>query len=158
MFIKNVKKTALAEGGSTLIEVLIATLVVGLILTAVASVMTISVKNTAQLRYQASATSRSQTALESFRRERDFLGWEAFAQKLQTGTYCVNIPPLTSAQFISLPSNACTGGVVEIGSEFRTEAEVAQSTDQIRVEMVTRWTDGVRAREERLTQIFRKFQ
>jgi len=159
--IKTMKKNQL-EAGSTIIEVLIATVVVGMVMTAVAALMTVSIKNTALLRYRAAATTQAQSGLEIFRRERNLLGWESFFESLDTSVYCLNTMPANSTEFVALPAGECQNTIQLLGNSFEREALVTKidgasdADDEIRVELVLRWLDGVRSQSVTLTQIFKK--
>jgi type II secretory pathway pseudopilin PulG len=153
------RRAAQSQAGSTIIEVLIATLVVSMVMTAVAAVMTVSVKNTGQLRYRAAASSQAQSALEIFRRERNLLGWESFYAETPGGTYCLNTLPANTAAYVALNLGSCSGTYSHIGNNFEREAIVTKGATDVRVVIVVTWSDGTRtpAPEVRLTQIFRKF-
>lgn len=148
-----------SQAGQTIIEVLIATLVVGMVLTAVAATLTVSVKNTAQSRYQEVARTRAQSGLEVFRQARNTIGWGEFSDKLGTGIYCLNSLPVGTDGFLAMPSGACSDSVLMIGTDFVREAYVTQlSPDEIRVELAVGWIDGTLDKEVRLTQVFRRYE
>lgn len=147
-----------SQTGSGIIEVIIATLVVSLVLTAVAATLTVSVKNTAQSRYQEVARSRAQAGLEVFRRERNTLGWQSFRSALGTGTYCLNNLPANSSAFTTMSSSQCSTGVSLIGTEFRRNAVVTVvNPNEVKVDLAVTWIDGSLNKEVKLTQIFRKY-
>lgn len=147
------------ESGQTIIEVLIATLVVGMVLTAVAATLTVSVKNTAQSRYQEVGRARAQSGLEVFRRERNNLGWQEFVNVLSNGTYCLNALPADSTEFEAMSTGACPSGVAVIGTDFVREATVEiLSADDVRVEVSVMWQDGALDKEVKLTQIFQRYE
>jgi Tfp pilus assembly protein PilV len=105
------KRRSQRQLGQTIVEVLIATAVVGTVLTAVAGALTFSVKNTAQARYRALAASQAQDAVEVFRRERALLGWESFQAEINPGVYCYNTLPTNSTQFFAVTPGACGSGL-----------------------------------------------
>lgn len=151
------------QTGSSIIEVLIATVVVGMVMTAVAALMTVSIKNTALLRYRAAATAQAQSGLEVFRRERNLLGWESFFEALSTGDYCLNTLPTTSIEFETMPEDDCNGATTQLlGNAFVREATVTKTDavsdndDEVKVELILSWVDGVRPQSVKLTQIFKK--
>lgn len=148
-----------SQSGQTIIEVLIATLVVGMVLTAVAATLTVSVKNTAQSRYQEVARARAQSGLELFRRERNKLGWQTFQASLVSGTYCINTLPDSSMAFDALSPGACGNGVAVIGTDFTRDATVTVvSNDEVKVDVLVKWIDGVLNKEVKLTQVFRRYE
>lgn len=84
-----------AQAGMGLIEVLIAVMTTALMLTAVAILMTMSIKNSAEARYREVANSRSQDVIEFFKRKRATEGWETFWNYVNVrggtfDTFCVN--------------------------------------------------------------------
>jgi type II secretory pathway pseudopilin PulG len=157
------------QRGSALIELLIATLVVGVVITAVASGLTYSVKNTAESRSREVATSLAQEGLEFLRRERDTKGWTffqdtLFPDTLAVRTYCI---PTTTGGLGSLISSPCsssnpshkitTDGLP--GSAFYREAEVEKVLDgegkRVRVIMTVSWDAG--SNQPRSTELVKEF-
>jgi len=147
------------QSGQTIIEVMIATLVVGMVLTAVAATLTVSVKNTAQSRYQEVARAQAQSGLELFRRERTKLGWQEFQNVINNGTYCLNVLPADSTAFAAMSPTPCSSGVAVIGTDFTRDATVTVvSADEVKVEMSVKWVDGVINKEVKLTQVFQRYE
>lgn len=148
------KRQLFNQLGQSIIEVLIATGVVGAILTAVAATLTFSVKNSAENKYRAVATTKAQEAIEVFRRERSFLGWETFVSSLGGGgVYCLNTLPPDSASFTTMTSSECEVGIAEAGTEFTREAVVTFPTaSSVRVQSIVTWYDGVMQRDVTVTQ------
>jgi len=146
------------QSGQTIIEVLIATGVIALVMTAVAAGLTLSVQNSSQAKYRALATKMAQESNELFRRERDRLGWESFYEVLQADgvlvTYCIGETiPATTQDFIDLSAGACGGGFPFAGTSYERETTVELvSADLVRVETDVTWTDGTRERSVVLTQ------
>lgn len=77
------------QTGSTLIELLIATLVTGSVLVAVAINMMSSIQRTAHARYTDIATTLAQESLEALLRDRAKLGWDGFLATYPAGNYCL---------------------------------------------------------------------
>lgn len=75
--------------GSTLIELLIATMIVGTVVTAVAAGVSNSVKNNAESRYREIATVLAQQGMEVLRTQRGALGWVPFHNTITAGTFCM---------------------------------------------------------------------
>lgn len=147
-----------SQAGQTIIEVLIATVVVAMVLTAVAATLSVSVKNTSQARYQEVARTMAQSGLEVFRRERNILGWQAFHNALNSGSYCLNTLPADSSAFTTMPTGVCSSDTTVIGNNFRRNAEVTVAgLDEIRVTVSVTWVDGTLNREVELTQVFRQY-
>lgn len=153
-FIKNKK-----QKGSSMIEILIATGVVGLVMTAVASGLVLSVKNSAISKYKVLSATRAQEAMEVFRREKVLLGWAQFYESLSANTYCVNTLASDSAQFKAMETGACSDGDFIAGTSFTREALVnITSPDEIRVEIVVDWLDGDIQRNSNLIQEFKQYE
>lgn len=147
-------KTKLAKtAGQTIVEVLVAVAVLGLVLTAVAAMLTLTVKNAAESRSKALATQRAQEAVEVYRRERKVLGWTEFLANVGDGTFCLNILPTNSDEFKALANGECTEGVPEAGTEFIREVTVSQpAAGVVKIEATVGWTDGNKSRSVVVTQ------
>lgn len=144
--------------GSSMIEILIATGVVGLVMTAVAAGLVLSVKNTSISKFKVLATTRAQEAMEVFRREKVILGWGQFYDVLATGTYCLNSLPADSTAFKALSTGACASGAKIAGTEFLREGLVNfVNSQEIRVEIVVSWTDNDVPRSVNLIQEFKEY-
>lgn len=74
------------QQGLGLIEVLIAVMTTALMLTAVAILLTMSLRNSAEARYRDIATSESQEVIEYLRRQKFILGWELFWDEIDSGS------------------------------------------------------------------------
>lgn len=153
------RKQLSSQSGQTIIEVLIASVVVAMVLTAVAAALTVSVRNTAQSRFQEIARSRAQSGLELYRRERTALGWQAFRNTLTDGVYCINTLPANSTQFTALSHGACSTGETVIGNNFTREARVTTNgPDEVRIDITSGWVDGTLDKEVTLSQIFQRYE
>lgn len=145
--------------GAGMIEILIATGVVGLVMTAVASGFVLSVKNSAIGKYKILASTRAQEAMEVFRREKVLLGWSQFYETLSASTYCLNELASDSAQFKSMTAESCDGDNFIAGTSFTREALVEViSPEEIRVEIVVEWLDGDIIRSSNLIQEFQEYE
>jgi Tfp pilus assembly protein PilV len=140
------------QAGQTVIEVLIATGVVALVMTAVAAAMTVSVKNTAESKYRSLAVKLNQESIELFRRERDRMGWESFREVVNadgvTVTYCLGSAlPTTSQSFIDLTNSAECNTFPQAGTAYTREvvATVA-NPDLIELQATVSWADGTQTR------------
>lgn len=74
--------------GSTVIEVLIATVVVAFALTALAMLMTNNVKNSAEADYREAAAGIVQDTMEKLRQRKSTEGWSTFSTDPYSGTGC----------------------------------------------------------------------
>ena len=143
--------------GQTIIEVLIATVVVAIVMIAVAAALLLSVKNTAQSKYKGLASSRAQEAVEYFRRQRSLLGWTRFFETINAGTFCLNVLPITSEELGELGDGACEAGVALAGTEFKREAWIdVIAANAIRVEIQVSWLDAGVRRNVSLVQEFKE--
>lgn len=83
--------------GSSLIEILVATGVVGLILTAITASLTYSIKLNAEARYRDLATQAASQAMEVIRREKALRSWQGFSTIFFSGgseaIYCLAALP-----------------------------------------------------------------
>lgn len=148
-----------SQAGVGMIEILIATGVVGLVMTAVASGFVLSVKNSAISKYKVLSATRAQEAIEVFRREKVLLGWTQFYESLSTSTYCLNSLAIDSDQFKSMPTGPCADSSVIAGTNFTREAFVdIISPQEIRVEIIVEWLDGDVLRSSNLIQEFKEYE
>lgn len=144
------------QAGQTVIEVLLATAVVGVVMTAIAIGLTLSVRNTSEARLRAYASVQGQQVMEVFRRERVINGWGTFRSNLTTGDYCFNTLPSSLADFAN-HTGECTEGISSQGTEFRTNAEVIVGPDSVAVTIRVSWIDGSRTPSVTLVQEFRPY-
>lgn len=141
--------------GQSIIEVIIATLIVGLVLTAIASGLTLSIKNTAQTQLRELSTNFAQEGLEVFRRERNMLGWTSFAEALDSNEYCLNILPQDSAEFATMPTGECSNGTAIAGTTLTRNATVTiLSADRIQVQIVVEWQEAYQTNSVEVYQVF----
>jgi len=141
-----IKYSAGQQPGQTIIEVIIATGVVVLVMTAIMAGLTLSLKNTAQAKYKALASKLAQEGIEAFRRERDLLGFESFRAGLASQTYCLPSIPSQLSQF---GAGTCgdADGITMTGVTFFRQAEVVGATDNdpVVVEVSVTWLDPTAA-------------
>jgi type II secretory pathway pseudopilin PulG len=76
------------KAGNTIIEILVATAVVGVILTALAVSMSSSIQNSAEAQYREVATRYAQDAMETIRKDKTILSWSSFSDSSHNGTWC----------------------------------------------------------------------
>jgi Tfp pilus assembly protein PilW len=156
-FFRNIQKNQVKnQSGQSIIEVLVATVVVALVMTAIAATLTSSLRNTTEGKFRSYASAHGQEAMEIFLRERSLLGWQQFQEAVISGQFCMNELPADSAAFISMSAGTCSGGIAYSGTEFVREAQVSiASADEIMVEVFVTWQDNGRDREVSLVQVFR---
>lgn len=124
------------DHGQTLIEVVVALSVLVIILLAVVSVLSKSVKNAAYSRNYSLATGYTQEAIEKIRLYRDQHNWATFL------TDCNNIPGLVvpPAPFTRATSCSCTGTPTDT-CEVTTSVSWTDSTGTHRSESKTNFTN-----------------
>ena len=147
------KFTKLGRGrGSGMIEILIATGVVGIVMTAVVSGFVLSVKSTTVGKNKVLASTRAQEAMEVFRREKVLLGWAQFRDSMKEDSvngsaYCLDALPSDSETFRAMQAGACGEDVLVTDTIFSRQASVyffpdADNIDKIRVEIVVDWAEN----------------
>jgi len=151
--------------GSTLIELLIATMVVGLIVTAVANVITHSIKNTGEARYKQVATSLGQEVIEFVRSEKNRKGILNLKNTLVSGSYCFSKLPI-DLELANIPTaGACNfsveGDVVAMaGTNFTRDMIVSVSQAgasgpySMNIKVTVSWIDGEATKTVELIQKF----
>ena len=148
--------------GSSLVEIVIVTGVMGLVLTAIVAGLTLTLKTNADSEYRSRAVQRTQEAMEVFRRERTVRGWDAFLASFTDGaTYCLDDLPTPAAAFVV---GACTDdeSLVISGIDFYRQAVVTIDTivptdPKVTVSLTTTWDSGSGERSVDLVQQFRQF-
>lgn len=94
------------QGAFTFVEVLVATLLVTLVMTALGSMMALSMRVAEANEMEQLAQLKAQQTMEFFRRERLVRGWEDFYNSLQDNTtYCLNTLP---ANIASIYEGSCS--------------------------------------------------
>lgn len=137
------------QTGSSLIELLIAIMVVGVVVTGVAYALTQSVKNTAESRYRELATAMAQDSIDLFRREREAQGWRAFTSLFTTSqqTFCFNSFPTTiDAAVLTNRSGQCGPGNTFQASRTTFQREIEVYTDApsetLTINVIMTWNVG----------------
>lgn len=148
--------------GSTILEVLIATLVVGTVLTAVAASLTNSIKNSSEAEYRKIATRLAQEGLEIVRKEKYIKTWTSFKNDTS------HIPAIDSAwQCMDTESLAYTLPKVNITTcppitlsnpptSFYRGIQLSILGEGVKVRVRVGWKDGSNTRDVVLEQTFRE--
>lgn len=150
--------------GSTLIEVLIATVVLTTVLIALVSVLTYSIKSTSESKSRSVATSLAREAIEVFERQRAILTWSGFNTYLGgNNQFCLaDLPAFESncdAQTCpKFSSGQCTADdVVTVAqTDYLREATVSYSANAVIVTINVSWPD-IRG-ETRSTSLTKEFR
>lgn len=143
-----------SQRGNTLIELLIATFIVGMVLTGVAISLTYSIQREAISRYREGATSLAQEIAEYFLLERAQKGWQGFADGYSNGTYCydaTSVPEVTPQTTIPvvLPCAATTS----TGMDFSPSIVITKtSSTQVHAEITISWEVDTTAKTYVLNQ------
>lgn len=144
---KNNKKVLSKKNsqGSSLIELLIAVMVVSSVVTATAIAMTYTLKNSAEVRHRDLAVNLAQDGVELFRREREAKGWNGFFSWIPGGnsTMCVKgVEPVVGS------FTPCGTGdtFVVSNTTYKREVIITKSTTapniSVKVEVVVTWDVG----------------
>lgn len=135
-----------AQRGSSLIELLIAIVVVGTIVTAVAFALTQSVKNTAETRYRELASTMAQDVIDVMRKEREVQGWVPFYGYFSDGTtlYCFNqLPNSIDTSSLASRSGPCGPAQYAVSrTSFQREVAVTRSSGTLEMLVTIRWNIG----------------
>lgn len=150
--------------GSTIIELLISLVIVGLVVTAVATSATYSIKNTGEAKNRQFATSLAQQVVEKSRVEKNSMGFPNFKNAVGANTYCFDTIPsdFTPASLATLTLNGCNvGEVVAAGgidftryatfSPLDTDSPPDLEIDTIEIEVFVEWTESGDTRSVQVT-------
>ena len=151
-------KKITTQAGQSLIEILLVTVVVATILTAIAASSSMSAKDTAENKRRSMATSLVQESLELFHRERYAIGWESFQAALESDVYCLDAIPTDSSSFTSLTTGSCGDEELITGTEFQREVELTIQADEVKVVSTVTWLDGDKPKQVVAEQTFKDIQ
>lgn len=164
-FLKTIIQNKKSIQGFSLIELLIATTVVSLTLTAIATILTYSIKVNDQAIFREIATKKAQEGMDFFKRERVILGWNNFYSLLGS-SYCLNQIPQPS---VSSDNNAfddlsisCTDYEIPVTGapvEFKREVDISKSAgDTVSITITVSWPKGdFDSLSVELTQDFKQY-
>ena len=124
------------DQGSTLIELVIAILVAGVILVGVAIGIMSSIQQTAAARYREIGTTLAQAGMEVFHKERARLGWQNFVTTYTGANYCVNQETKT------IESAPCDTVITQLGHDFNRNVVVTNNGTTVDVEVTVDWIAG----------------
>lgn len=155
-------KTKITKAGNTVIEILIATVVVGVILTALATSMTASIQNSAEAQYRETATRLAQDAMETFRKDKNVLSWNLFLATPATGIYCVpaNFTTVSGVSFTSANLSSISGCsahvITQNNMSYYRAFEKSGSGNSAKITVYVYWNVGV-TNKERSTSVEQTF-
>lgn len=132
--LKKRKNRQKKQGAFTFVEVLVAVTIVALVMTALGSMMALSVRVAEANEMEQLAQMKAQQSIEFFRRERLVRGWNIFSDNLTNSTYCLNTLPDT---IVSLTTGPCSSPQTDFNFfYYNIEANIINnSTDQIDVQI-----------------------
>ncbi|MEA2056610.1 MAG: prepilin-type N-terminal cleavage/methylation domain-containing protein [Patescibacteria group bacterium] len=151
--------------GFSLIELLIATTVVSLTLTAIATILIYSIKVNDRAIFREIATKKAQEGMDFFKRERVILGWNNFYSLLGS-SYCLNQIPQPSVSsddsaFDNLSISCVDYEILVTGAsaEFKREVDISKSGgDTVSITMTVSWPKGdYDSLSVELTQDFKQY-
>lgn len=148
--------------GSSLIELIISVMVVGLVVTAVAAASSYSIKNTGEARYKQVATTLGQEVIELMRSEKHRLGYINFDNAFSSSDYCFISPVITDFGDDNATLNSISGDcdvnetIVIAGGTFTRQAAVTHPSEITRVVVTVSWDDGDDTRSVELIQEFKE--
>lgn len=133
------------DKGSTIIELLVITSILGLVLTALVIALTYNIRSNAEVAYRETATSLNQQALEVFMKERVALGWDVYWSRLGNSgaTHCINKPfSAVESGFASV--GKCNNSTFVVDKvEYQREVVINKdSNNMITFEVTTYWNIG----------------
>jgi type II secretory pathway pseudopilin PulG len=146
------KKTK-KQAGQSLIEVIVATGMVGLVLTAIVAGIALGIRNSRFSKNQSLATRFSQEALEWTRLFRDEVGWQPFYNSVSGDgnpvTYCFSQIPADFESFDLLETGTCDGVKIQDpygeDTEFEREVEISLDSNPPQSAVITvivAWQEG----------------
>lgn len=142
--------------GGSIIEILVALAVVGLVLTAITFSLSFSVKNSAQAEYRQIATRYAQEYIEILRLERSRLGWSDFSRDLDgANNHCFasnQNPDLTALATGTNCDVAHANPPITFNRTFAGELV----DDEANVTVTVTWDDGGQPRSVTVQQRFRE--
>lgn len=145
------------QQGSTIIEAILITAVVGLVLVTIVSVLVLVVRNQRFSADQQTATRYAEEALEWLHKQRDQAGWEGFYDNIGAQTYCMASLPAALANLSTQdPCDPITANTTFTRTlQITPAAGPPQSATA--VSTVT-WTDNDKPYEVELTLILKQRQ
>ena len=148
------------QTASTLIEVLIAVSIIALVLTAVGSMISMSIKLADSNEKQQLALQKAEEALEFFRKERSINSWSSFSTPLVGGAvYCINSLP-DSVVNLSAKLGVCADDDVLEAARYRFKRQVTinfNSASNVRIEIDLDWQEGTKVKNLSLEQSFENY-
>lgn len=162
--------------GFSLIEILVAAFVVGVALTAIATVLTYTINLSDQGVQREAAVQLAQEGIDFFKRERVILGWNDFVNELSSSTYCLEQIPdpslsAASSAFDALVSDGQDGACQDVDGnivyaisqdgvpqDMLREANVTEASGVVTIQVEVRWPkDATQDYQVQLEQELRQY-
>lgn len=147
------------SAGQSLIEVLVATTIITIVMTAIAAALTFTIKSNSQSRYLSHANFFGQELLEFFKRERVKNTWADFQadfQNLPGNDFCLLSIPNDLSE-VAGNAGLCESGVSAVGNEFEREMTINSiASDTIYLTVTVSWYDADNERSVEFEQVFRE--
>jgi len=154
--------------GTSIVEVMVAIAVVGVVMTAVTAVVSVSLQNTSRSKAKSLGTKYTQEGIEYFRAQKNLMGWESFLTAVQEGgaspTYCLaSLPYSQNGGFELVPNRPCvTSEFVDVLNLYKRAAFVTltpvNGEPTVTVTVTTTWPDGSNTTESTATQQFQQYR
>lgn len=154
------KSSKSAQHGSTLVEVLAASAIISLALTAASAMTAMSVKLAENNERQQLALQKAQEAMETVRRERFIGSWTDFSTAFnQSATYCFNVLPSDLVALGSMTGVCGEEDFLQVANyRFVRQAQVQiHSADALTVNISMTWQDGSKSKQLNLEQRFENY-
>ncbi len=143
---------------------MISILIIGTILTALATSMTYSIKNTSEAQYRDTATALASEPIEVLRHQRATTNWQTFhaALSAKAGSKCITSATFSSASDLTntLPLGTCTPASVGTPPiDFQRKVTIVANANDITVTSVVSWSrNGTITSDVTLEQTFHNTQ
>ncbi len=148
------------QAASTLIEVLIAVSIIALVLTAVGSMISMSIKLADSNEKQQLALQKAEEALEFFRKERSINSWYTFSTSLaDEAIYCVSDLPESVASMSAQLGVCADDDVLEAARyKFKRQAVIDfDGLNSVKVSIGLNWQEGTKSKSLSLEQSFENY-
>lgn len=148
------------QAASTLIEVLIAVSIIALVLTAVGSMISMSIKLADSNEKQQLALQKAEESMEFFRKERSTNSWSSFSNPLaDNATYCISHLPESVAS-MSAQLGVCSDNDVLEAARYKFKRQASINFDgpnSLKVSINIDWQEGTKAKNLSLDQNFENY-
>lgn len=133
------------QKGQSIVEVIIATVIISIVLVGLISAITFSLSNAQFAKNKALANKHGQEAIEWLRAQRDISGWTKL-YTLNGTTHCLNNFPADILILYSQPVGNCTSGSVNNNTIFTRQVIFTgnATADRLTINISITWPQGSR--------------